>query len=296
MDTRNKSGQAYRLDPLEPRVLLAADPVAALFANVTAVNGLAGHPGGSGEFHAGGAVFTDLNNDGYADLYAPSGSVFTGGLVNQLFVNVPDGSGGRTFTRVANDGGAGGASPATNGAVAADFDNDGDLDLYVINFRADNVLYKNMWVEDHPTGGDPTELRFVDVTALTDPTPDNPAGDTQHGLAFATFQNPDPFFGNDRLDGSLAAAWADVNRDGLIDLYVGNWDGTNGDPGTARDGQLGERDTLYLNNGDGTFTDVTMGTASRPSNHPDWTTAASSPRSPTRWSATAAGCSPATRP
>ncbi len=255
---------ADRLRPgfesLEPRLLLAADPVAAVFSNVTQAHNLHTLPGGSGEYHAGGTVFTDLTNDGYADIYDPSGSVFTGGSTNQLHVNIPDGLGGRTFTRVVNDGGAGGSSTKTNGAIAADYDNDGDLDIYVIEFQADNILYKNMWVEDHPLGGgSPTDLRFIDVTALTDPTPTNPAGDIQHGLSHATFQNPDPTFGNDRLDGALAAAWADVNRDGFIDLYVGNWDGTNGDPGTARDGQLGERDTLYLNNGDGTFTDVTMG-------------------------------------
>lgn len=121
-----------------------------------------------------------------------------------------------------------------------------------------------MWVEDEAANGaadlSPADLRFVDATASTDPTPADPAGDIQHGLGYATFQSPDPLFGNDRLDGTIAAGWADVNRDGHIDLYVGSWDGTNGDPSTARDGQLGERDTLYLNNGDGTFTDVTMGT------------------------------------
>ncbi len=254
-------------EALEPRRLLAADPVAVFFTDVTAAHGLDQHPGGSGEFHAGGAVFTDLTNDGYADLYLPAGTVFTGGRVNELWVNVDDGSGGRTFERVSNDGGAAGpngGSRFTTGAIAADYDNDGDLDLYVTEFQADNILYKNMWVEDEAANGaanlSPTDLRFVDVTASTDPTPTDPAGDIQHGLGYATFQNPDPFFGNDRLDGTMAAAWADVNRDGWIDLYVGSWDGTNGDPGTARDGQLGERDTLYLNNGDGTFTDATMGT------------------------------------
>ncbi len=226
---------------------------ASSFSEVAASLGLTGMQGGSGEFHAGGLTFTDLTNDGYADLYL-IGPASTG---NRLYVNVDDGQGGRTFVRVAGDGGTGYSAGNSTGSVAADYDNDGDLDIYLTNFRSTNILFRNMWMEDHPTGvGDPTALRFTNATFTTDPTP---AGDNQHGVGLASFDNPDAQFGNDILNSSMAAAWADVNRDGWIDLFVGSWDGTNGDPATAVDGQLGERDTLYLNNGDGTFTDVTMG-------------------------------------
>ncbi|MDC0937010.1 CRTAC1 family protein [Pirellulales bacterium] len=239
-----------KLEALEPRRMLAA----ASFVESSQSLGLNGLLGGSGEYHAGGLTFTDLNRDGYADLYLIGPS----SRGNRLYVNVDDGSGGRTFTRVAGDGGAAYSGGRSTGAVAADYDNDGDLDLYVTNFRDDNLLFKSMWMEDHASGsGTPSSLRFVDVTAATDPAPSNPAGDHQHGVAYATFNNP--LFGNEVLDNTLAAAWADVNRDGWVDLYVGSWDGTNGNPNDADDGQLGERDTLYLNNGDGTFSDVTMG-------------------------------------
>ena len=277
---RRAATQVLRVERLEDRIALSANPldasaisstndemelaggaggvpgVEATFDELSASLGLGGLRGGSGEFHAGGLVFTDLNRDGYADLYLIGPS----SRGNRLYVNSDDGNDGRMFERVASDGGTSYTAGNSTGAVAADYDNDGDLDIYLTNFRADNILFKNMWMEDHPDGtGDPLSLRFVDVTAATDPTPADPVGDIQHGLGYATFQNPDAQFGNDRLNNSMAAAWADVNRDGWIDIYVGSWDGTNGDPATGEDNQLGERDTLYLNNGDGSFTDVTMG-------------------------------------
>ncbi|MEM8944082.1 MAG: FG-GAP-like repeat-containing protein, partial [Planctomycetota bacterium] len=241
-----------RFESLERRRMLAS----ANFVDVAQSSGLSGLLGGSGEFHAGGMVFTDLNLDGYADLYI-IGPTSRG---NRLYVNVDDGGGSRTFVRAVGDGGTSYTTGRSTGAVAADYDNDGDLDIYLTNYRDDNILFRNMWQEDHASGvGDPLSLRFVDVTSATDPTPSNPNGDNQHGLGFATYVNPNPLFSTQRLDNSMAAAWADVNRDGWVDLYVGSWDGTNGNPAESDDGRLGERDTLYLNNGDGTFTDITMG-------------------------------------
>jgi len=247
------------MEQLETRLALS---VQAAFAEVSSALGLTGMKGGSGEYHSGGMTFTDLTNDGYADLFL----IGAQGVGSRLFINVDDGAGGREYIRAVGDGGLAYAPDNSTGSVAADYDNDGDLDVYLTNFKADNILFKNMWVEDHPVGGGDSlaDVRFVDVTASTDPTPANPVGDNQHGLKHATFQNPNPVFGNDTLDNTLAAAWADVNRDGWVDIYVGSWDGTNGDPGSGEDGQLGERDTLYLNNGDGTFTDVTMASDGSP--------------------------------
>ena len=237
-------------------------PMVVGFDNITVPMGLGNYDASAGDVHAPGAVFTDLTNDGYPDLY-----LMRAGFANELWVNVDDLNGGRDFVQVPQNGMAGDTRLA-QGAVAADYDNDGDLDIYLINWRADNVLYKNMWVEDNGTApGDPTTLFFVDVTALTDPTP--LVADDQHGLGRATYDNTAMGLGNDVLHNSLTAAWADVNRDGLLDLYHGSHDGLAGNPASAEDGQLGERDTLYLNLGNDQFMDITMG--------PPWSVASWTP-------------------
>src|SRR2546425_3583679 len=108
------------------------------------------------EVNGTGCVWFDYNNDGYADLYIVNGSTMANLLNpgrsekprNYLFRNNGDG----TFTDVTERAGLPGAGWG-NGALAADFDNDGNVDLLVTNFGP-NILYKN--------NGDGT---FTDVTA-----------------------------------------------------------------------------------------------------------------------------------
>ena len=200
-----------------------------------------------GDGHCPGAVFSDLDNDGLPDLYLPRGKA-TGEpmdpsreALNWFFRNRGDG----TFVA------AGEAADDGNGAgaLAADFDNDGLRDLFVINFGEANVLYRQ------------TASGFVDVTADTDPTD---ADDVQAGLAYgrpaSEEERPPDCTGplaDCRLDDSLAAAAGDFDRDGYLDLYVGNH--------LCCDYADGQRDVLYLNDGDadgapgwdGTFTDFT---------------------------------------
>ncbi|MFT4625638.1 MAG: hypothetical protein ACI8PZ_004306 [Myxococcota bacterium] len=116
-------------------------------------------------------------------------------------------------------------------AAAADYDNDGDYDLVVggggnecVDF---DILWRNEFIE---TG----ELRFTDVTAeagIAGPVgPDGP-------IAMAT----------------ASVNWVDVDRDGDVDLFAGaNWSVTCMPLGAEM-----ARNTLWLNNGDGTFADVT---------------------------------------
>ncbi len=181
---------------------------------------------------AGACVF-DYNGDGLMDIYFVNGRWQKGvnnnrgrdlrdKLFNALYRNNGDG----TLTDVAAEAGVLGQGMAF-GVSAEDFDGDGDLDLYVLNYGP-NEFFRN--------NGDGT---FTDISA-------------QSCLA-------DPRW-------SLSAAWLDYNNDGLLDVYVCNYleydEGkfrafyaAAGHPGPLS--YHGQPDALYRNNGDGTFTDVT---------------------------------------
>jgi len=208
------------------------------FKDAAEIVGLADYRGSSGDYHGPGVVLTDLNRDGYPDLYVVCGGQDP---INELYVNVGDGTGRRFFIRMSGDGGAGHGGAAT-GAIAGDYDNDGDVDLYLVNFDEPNVLLQNQWMDSH-------SFVFLDVTAATDPSPG--VYDDQFGLATAVYEDV-------VLDNSLTAAWADVDRDGDLDLYVGNHNGWWQHPIEGPFDLPGRRDVFYLNNGDGTFTDATM--------------------------------------
>jgi hypothetical protein len=162
--------------------------------------------------HAGGVVMEDFDNDGHLDLLV---SHF--GIRDQIqyFHNNGDG----TFTRMTEQAGLTGITGGLN-MVQADYNNDGCIDVFIP---------RGAWL--HDKGQYPPSLlrnncdgTFTDVAAK----------------AGVTIALP-----------SQAAAWADVNGDGLVDLFVGfeivrgqvNW------PADTRNF------ALYINNGDGTFTD-----------------------------------------
>jgi len=119
------------------------------------------------------------------------------------------------------------------GGAAADYDNDGDYDLFIATGANEGVgldyLFRNMWMESGQT-----QLRFMDVTdqaGVRGPVPD---GATQP-IRVA----------------SANAVWGDYNRDGDVDLFVSvNVMVNSPEP-------LKGRNILWDNNGDGTFTDVT---------------------------------------
>ncbi len=154
-----------------------------------------------------GQAWGDYDRDGWEDLYITDhyGS-------NQLFRNNGDG----TFTRSPWAAAVSLPDSISGGATWADYNNDGWLDLYVLNFGP-NRLFHN----DAGQG-------FTDVTITAG------VGDAGKGST---------------------AAWGDYDQDGHLDLYVTNWTcwpECGFDPDWAL-----QRDTLYHNNGDGTFTDVT---------------------------------------
>jgi hypothetical protein len=231
------------------------------FLDATVAVGLGEYIAIPADGHGPGAVFADLNGDGYPDLYLiGQDPVSSSGLFNAVYVNRQRDDGGRRFQKIPADDSGAAMTYLANGAVAGDYDNDGDLDLYVITYGA-NILFKNQWAE---TG----ILRFTDVTAATDPTPET--DDDQLGVARA--QGSDCDGTQKAFDRSLTAAWADVDRDGDLDLYVGTHNGfapsldadgkfsfdPERPPAQTSDAKPGSRDTFYRNNGDGTFTDATL--------------------------------------
>ncbi len=187
------------------------------------------------ETMAGGVAVFDYNNDGYPDIFFTNGADILSlkktspQYWNRLFRNNGDG----TFTDVTEKAGLTGTGYDV-GVAIGDYDNDGFEDIFVAGVYR-NTLYHN--------NGDGT---FTDVTEK--------AGlarlDKQYGPLW-----------------SVGAAWVDVNNDGHLDLFVVNylrWDGSN-EPSCKVNGKPDYchpkffdplPDQLFLNNGDGTFTDI----------------------------------------
>ena len=172
---------------------------------------------------AGGGVMDDFDGDGLLDLVSstmdPCGSL-------KAFRN--DGKGGFEDVTAAwgLDGQLGGLY-----LVQTDYDNDGRLDLYVArggwmgeDGRVRDSLLRN------ELGG--PSRRFADVTAAA-------------GLAFPGYPGQ-------------AAAWADYDGDGDLDLFVGNETSPKMGYSARQTGLTGQTfpSQLFRNNGDGTFTDV----------------------------------------
>jgi hypothetical protein len=188
------------------------------------------------ETMAGGVAVIDFDNDGYPDIFftngarQPSLEKVDSYYYNRLYRNRGDWK----FEDVTLKAGVAGAGYSI-GAAAGDFDNDGNADLYVAGVNR-NILYRNR--------GDGT---FEDVTAK--------AG-----------------VGNDGR-WSVAAGWLDYNSDGKLDLFVVNYVKWEPDKEPYCGNRLagyrtychpkfyeGLPNTLYHNNGDGTFTDVSKET------------------------------------
>lgn len=183
-----------------------------------------------------GAAFADIDNDGDLDLYIVNiprpltQDASVGTETNVLYRNNGDG----TFTDITDSAGVGHHGYGM-GCVFADYDGDGNLDLYVTNYGA-NVLYRN--------NGDGT---FSDVTKTA-------------GVSCELW--------------STGAAFADIDGDTDLDLYVCNYvtydlekleqmqeeslQSGKPVPSALNPHVFEPQDNVfYENNGDGTFSDVT---------------------------------------
>jgi enediyne biosynthesis protein E4 len=179
----------------------------------------------------GGVAAFDFNNDGRPDLYFTNGAT-SPALVKQgakYFNRLYRNDGGMKFTDVTAEAGVAGEGYSM-GVAAGDFDNDGNVDLFVAGVHR-NILYRNLG-----------NGKFEDVTAKSGIKSD---------------------------EWSVAAGWFDFDNDGLLDLLVVNygkwWPGFDKYCGDAsRNLRVychpkwfePRPNQLYRNRGDGTFEDV----------------------------------------
>lgn len=183
-----------------------------------------------------GSAWLDDDLDGHLDLYVANGWTLgelpEAAPTSRFFVNNGDG----TFRDASEESGL--ASTAwNNGVAAADFDGDGDTDLFVANWGP-----HSLYVNDGAG-------RFVDEAAA-------------RGVVVEGFE---------LTPWGACAAWGDVNLDGHLDLYVGhylgfdpenpphggetqNWKGMR-DAYYGPTGLPTQRDFLFVARGDGTFRD-----------------------------------------
>ena len=191
------------------------------------------------EAMGGGVAMFDYDNDGRLDLFFTNGAALKDPMPksetpdkrdpkywNRLYHQKPDG----TFADVTESAGLQG-SGFSMGVAAADYDNDGRIDLFVTGYGGNN-LYRN--------NGDGT---FTDVTKKS-------------GVGGSGW--------------STSAGWIDYDRDGRLDLFVGRYVEWDFDAGSVYCGEIrpgyraychpdnfkGATNILYHQRADGTFEDV----------------------------------------
>ncbi|MFT6480288.1 MAG: hypothetical protein ACJAVP_003449, partial [Spirosomataceae bacterium] len=192
------------------------------FQDVTSLSGASGRPGP----WKTGVTTVDVNADGKLDIYlCYSGALPPEKRANQLFINQGNSSNGNpTFIDMAAEYGLA-SQGFSNQAYFFDYDIDGDLDMVLLNHNPKNLPILNevstaqLLKKDDPEMGlrvfKQTDGKFTDVT-------------TQVGISGSA------------LSYGLGLGVSDLNNDGYSDFYVSN--------------DYTVPDYLYINNGNGTFT------------------------------------------
>lgn len=172
-------------------------------------------------YMGGGIAVGDVNNDGLSDVFV------TGNMVpNKLYLN----KGNLQFEDISEGAGISGDMRWYTGVTMADVNNDGWLDIYVCVSGKHGPFKNQLYINNK----------------------DN------------TFREQAEQYGIADESTSIQATFFDYDKDGLLDLFVGNYPQLPVTMGNAyyfdrmQENRFSESAHLYKNNGDGTFSDVTQ--------------------------------------
>ncbi|MBI4137489.1 VCBS repeat-containing protein [Candidatus Roizmanbacteria bacterium] len=216
------------------------------------------------------AAWADVNSDGYLDVY-----IIVSSANNKLYVN----NGPNTeFTDATDTYGVANGTSSHRSATWVDIDNDGDMDLYVLNSSANNILYRNNGpdtamtdvtstyeIEDGTTGhqsaswGDIDNDGDLDLYSINS-SPNNNKLFINNGPETAFTEDTSTYGLADGSVSHISSSWIDIDNDGDLDVYNAKYTGNN--------------NTLYINNGPNqSFTEaaaeygLTDGTANHTHSH-----------------------------
>ncbi len=154
------------------------------------------------------AVFADFNNDGKIDLYVGVGGTSVSGPEALYF-----GNGDGTFTKKSTNL-AGNVGSVSNGSVACDFDNDGDLDIFVSVYGVSSRLGANLlWLNDGK-GNFTNAARDKGFESLA--TGNYFLSSTRFGGALEPNKQPGQYVGSN----GFGIDCKDVNNDGYMDIFL----------------------------------------------------------------------------